>query len=149
MVIFDNFLIHSAYPKSRPVGIIVFAHIVRPSPLFKSRKTKQQKANVRYWHDYGSGEWIIDDTCLVTSVTELPLLRKLSLFSCKYSFVITRLKVGKYIFIGNFKASLHKDWPEYFLPNRGITNKTWKTWRDVEIKQQPVYQVKLPKSIFE
>ena len=36
-------LIHSANPKSRPVGIIGFSHVVRPSPLFKSRKTKQQK----------------------------------------------------------------------------------------------------------
>ena len=30
-------------PKVTPVGIIVFAHVVRPSVLFKSRKTKQQK----------------------------------------------------------------------------------------------------------
>ena len=36
-------LIHSANPKSRPVGVIVFAHVVRPSPLFRSSKTKQQK----------------------------------------------------------------------------------------------------------
>ena len=62
---FFMLLIHSANPKSLPVGIIVLAHVVRTSPLFKSRKTKQQ---CRYWRDYGSGrvaEWIIDDTCLV------------------------------------------------------------------------------------
>ena len=28
-------LIRSADPQSRPIGIIVFAHVVRPSPLFK------------------------------------------------------------------------------------------------------------------
>ena len=46
-ILTDHFLIQSANPKSRPVGIIVFAHVVRPSvypsPLLKSRKTKQQK----------------------------------------------------------------------------------------------------------
>ena len=30
---------------------------VRPSPLFKSRKTEQHNYNVRYWRDYGSG-WV-------------------------------------------------------------------------------------------
>ena len=43
----DNFLIHSAKPQSRPIGIIVFAHVVRtsvhPFPLFKSSKRKQRK----------------------------------------------------------------------------------------------------------
>ena len=38
-----NILIHSANPQSRPVGIIVFAYVFRPSPLFKFSKTKQQK----------------------------------------------------------------------------------------------------------
>ena len=59
------FLIHSANPQSRPVGIIVFAHVVRPYPLFKSSKTKQ-KNNVRHCREsVGRAEWIIDDTCLV------------------------------------------------------------------------------------
>ena len=40
-------LIHSANPKSRPVGIIILAHVVRPyvrpSSLFKSRKTQNNR----------------------------------------------------------------------------------------------------------
>ena len=51
-------LIHSANPKSRPVGIIVFAHVVRPSvrPHFSNlEKNKTTENNVRYWRDYGSG----------------------------------------------------------------------------------------------
>ena len=62
-------LIHSANTKSRQVGIIVFAHVVlpslRPSPLFKSRKTKQQKTMFATGVTMGLAEWIIDDTCLV------------------------------------------------------------------------------------
>ena len=65
-------LIHSANPKSRPVGIIVFAHVVRPSdrpsPLFKSRKTKQQKTMFATGVTMGLAEWIIDDTCLVYNI---------------------------------------------------------------------------------
>ena len=60
-------LIHSADPQSRPVGIIVFAHVVssyvrpyvrpfvRTSPLFKSNQTKQTENNFRYWRDCGFG----------------------------------------------------------------------------------------------
>ena len=58
-------LIHSANPKSRPVGINVFAHVVRPSPLFKSRKTKQQKTMFATGVTMGLAEWIINDTCLL------------------------------------------------------------------------------------
>ena len=61
-------LIHSANPQSRPVGIIVFAHVVRPSPLFKSRKTKQQKTIFATGVTMGLAEWIIDDTCLVVQL---------------------------------------------------------------------------------
>ena len=65
-------LIHLANPKSRPVGIIVFAHVVRPSvrpsPLFKSRKTKQQKTMLATVVTMGFAEWIIDDTCLVLCI---------------------------------------------------------------------------------
>ena len=57
-------LIHSANPKLRPVGIIVFAHVVRPSPLFKSRKTKQRRTMFAIGVTMGLAEWIIDDTCL-------------------------------------------------------------------------------------
>ena len=60
-----SILIHSANPKSQPVGIIVFAHVVRPSPLFKSSKTKQQKTMFATGVTMGLAGWIIDDTCLV------------------------------------------------------------------------------------
>ena len=40
---------------------------VRPSPLFKSRKTKQQKTMFATGVTMGLAEWIIDDTCLVFS----------------------------------------------------------------------------------
>ena len=38
---------------------------VRPSPLFKSRKTKQQKTMFATSVTMGLAEWIIDATCLV------------------------------------------------------------------------------------
>ena len=38
---------------------------VRPSPLFKSSKTKQQKTMFATAVTMGLAEWIIDDTCLV------------------------------------------------------------------------------------
>ena len=61
-----NLLIHSANSQPRPVGIIVFAHIVRPSvrPLFKSSKTKQQKTIFATGVSVGLG-LAIDDTSLV------------------------------------------------------------------------------------
>ena len=43
------FLIHSANPKSRPVAIVVFAHVVRPYPLFKSSKRKQSSLLAWLW----------------------------------------------------------------------------------------------------
>ena len=62
-------LIHSANPQSRPVGIIVFAHVVRPSvrssPLFKSSKTKQQETIFATGVSVGLAEWIVDDYSLV------------------------------------------------------------------------------------
>ena len=66
-------------PKSRPVGIIVFAHIVRtsvrPSPLFQSRKTKQQKTIcfLLAWL------WVWPSGSLMTSVLYELFLRNLSL----------------------------------------------------------------------
>ena len=73
-------LIHSANPKSRPVGIIVFAHVVcssvRPSPLFKSRKTKLQKTMFSTGVTMGLAEWIIADTCLVFVIFSLDILYK-------------------------------------------------------------------------
>ena len=56
-------LIHSANPQSRPVGIIVFAHIVRPSVSTFQNITIQNK--VAIGETVGLAEWIIDDTCLV------------------------------------------------------------------------------------
>ena len=38
---------------------------VRPSPLFKSSKTNEQKTMVATGEAVGLAEWIIDDTCLV------------------------------------------------------------------------------------
>ena len=64
-------MIHSADPQSRPVVIIIFAHVVRsfvrPSvrPLFKSSTTKQQKIMVATGGTVGLVEWFIDDSCLV------------------------------------------------------------------------------------
>ena len=57
-------------PKVMAVGIIVFAHVVRPSPLFKSRKTKQQKTMFATGVTMGLAEWIIDDTCLLSCCFE-------------------------------------------------------------------------------
>ena len=55
-----NFLIHEADPQSRPVVIIVFAHVVRPSvrrpPLFNTKQISSE-IKVRYWRDCGSG-WV-------------------------------------------------------------------------------------------
>ena len=56
------FLIHSANPQSWSVGIIVFAHVVRPSPLFKSRNIKQQKTMFATGEIVDLAEWLIDDT---------------------------------------------------------------------------------------
>ena len=40
---------------------------VCPSPLFKSSKTKQQKTMFATGVTMGLAEWIIDDSCLVSS----------------------------------------------------------------------------------
>ena len=68
-LVYGHILIHSANPKSRPVGIIVFPHVVRPSvSTFQIWKNKTTEINVRYWRDYlVLSEWIIDDTCLVST----------------------------------------------------------------------------------
>ena len=51
-------LIHEADPQSRPVVVIVFAHVVRsyvrPSPIFKTKQISNEN-NVHYWRDCGSG----------------------------------------------------------------------------------------------
>ena len=62
-------LIHSANPKSRPVRIIVFAHVVRPSirPHFSNlEKQNNRKQCSLLAVTMGLAEWIIDDTCLVS-----------------------------------------------------------------------------------
>ena len=65
-------LIHSADPQKRPVVIIVFAHVVRPSvrpsiPSFPSL-AKQNKFQAKTMFTTGEteslAEWIIDDTCM-------------------------------------------------------------------------------------
>ena len=67
-----DILIHSADPQSRPVGIIVFAHVVRTSvPTFqnlaKQNKTKTMSA---IGQTVGLVEWIIDDACLVFTTSK-------------------------------------------------------------------------------
>ena len=56
---FSIFLINSANPKSRPVGIIVFAHDVRTSV-----RKLQNQATITAGQDCGKTEWIIDDSQL-------------------------------------------------------------------------------------
>ena len=68
-VYFIRKLIHEANPQSRPVGIIIFTHIVRSyvrssSPLLKQNKC-QAKAIFDTGETVGLAEWIIDDTCVL------------------------------------------------------------------------------------
>ena len=64
-------LIHEDDPQSRPVVIIVFAHVVRPSvrPSVRLHFSKQNKFQAKTMfapgETAGLAEWIIDDTCLV------------------------------------------------------------------------------------
>ena len=60
-------LIHSADPQSRPVGIIVFAHVVSTSVSTFQNLAKQNKAKTKVTtsETVGLAVWIIDDTCLV------------------------------------------------------------------------------------
>ena len=63
-------LIHSANPKSRLVGIIALAHVVRPSfPTFQYKKAKQQKKMFAPGVTVGLAEWIIDDAYLRKSAS--------------------------------------------------------------------------------
>ena len=65
-------LIHSANPKSQSVGIIVFAHVVRPSVRTRVHTSVRphfsnlEKQMFATGMTMGLAEWIIDDdTCLV------------------------------------------------------------------------------------
>ena len=72
-----SILIHSAASKSRPVAIIVFTHVVRPSVCPSVRPSVPTFQNVEKLNKFqvktmfttgeivGMVEWIIDDTCLV------------------------------------------------------------------------------------
>ena len=73
-------------PTATAVVIIVFAHVVRPSPLFKSSKTKQQKTMVAAGETVCLAEWIIDDTCLVNDYVYIRLHFPLSHFSLAGQF---------------------------------------------------------------
>ena len=57
-------LIPSADLQSLPVGIIVFAHVVRPSvrPTFQNKTKKTMFAT---GETVGLADWISDDTCFV------------------------------------------------------------------------------------
>ena len=59
-------MIHSDKPQSWPEGLL-FSHIlsVRPFPLYKSSKTKQQKTMFANGEIVGLTKWIIDNACLV------------------------------------------------------------------------------------
>ena len=61
-------LIHEANTQSRPVVIIVFAHVVRSSvrPHFSKKKFQAETMFA-----VGLAEWIIDDTCLVLIILKL------------------------------------------------------------------------------
>ena len=86
-------LIRSANPQSRPVGIIAFAHVVRPSPLFKSSKTKQQKTMVTTGVTVSLAKWIIDDTCLVLYIfiKNISHLRRRYQQPCKHQMTLQEL----------------------------------------------------------
>ena len=64
------FLIHEADPQSRPVVIIMFAHVVRSSvrPHFLKQNKFQVKTMFAIGKTVGLAEWIIDDTCFVSIV---------------------------------------------------------------------------------
>ena len=69
VTVLDAILIHSAYPQSRLVVIIVFTHVIRPSvPTFQNL-ARQNKFQVKTMFTTGEtvdlAEWINDDTCLV------------------------------------------------------------------------------------
>ena len=70
---------------------------VRPSPLFKSSTTKQQKIMVATFETVCLAEWIIDDTCLV--------LYNIYSQKCMYYFIF-------YLFILLHKASVL--WPSLY-----------------------------------
>ena len=61
----------SADPQLWPVVIIVFAPVVRPSPIFKNlgkQNEFQAKTMFSTGETVGLAEWIIDDSCLVASI---------------------------------------------------------------------------------
>ena len=66
-------LIHEADPQSRPVVLIVFAHVVRPyvrpsvRPHFSKQNKFQAKTMIATCETVDLDEWIINDTCLVLS----------------------------------------------------------------------------------
>ena len=64
-------MIYSANPQSRPVLIIVSAHVVRPYVSFQNL-AKQNKFHGKTMFTTGEtvdlAEWIIDDSCLISFV---------------------------------------------------------------------------------
>ena len=78
---------HSANPKSRPVGIIVFTHVVRPSSLFKHRKTKQQKTRFAT-----GGLWVWPSGSLMTPVLWILCFKK----KRYWRYVICNRKTDKF-----------------------------------------------------
>ena len=63
---------------------------VRPSPLFKSRKTKQQKTMFATGETLGLAEWILDDTCPVVLIVTESLVYHLFAFHTKIEYCVNR-----------------------------------------------------------
>ena len=113
------FLIHSANPQSRPSVITFFTRVVRLSVRNRfSKFSILRKAS----ENSDQAEWIIEDTCLVSSSFQarLALLRYYSLlraFEVKYETEVSDCRVQKYsaclaevilIFLNsNFQSSIY------------------------------------------
>ena len=101
--VYLRILIHETDPQSRPVVIIVFAHVVRsyvrPSPLFIT-KQNSNKNNVRYWRDCGSGR--VDHwwhTCLVLFI---------------FLYLELLCEITKRHVLANFQTSAMEKWSPLF-----------------------------------
>ena len=73
-------LFHSANSQSRPVGIIVFAHVVHPSPLIKSSKKQRKQCSLLEWLWVWPSGSLMTRTCLVMFV-----LPSVKICTCLYN----------------------------------------------------------------
>ena len=102
-IVNDQKLIHEADPQTRPVVIIVYAHVARPSvsPHFSKQNKFQAKAMFANGETVGLAEWIIDDTCLVYFKALLVSYQCLN----GYSFLHKVKEMLNYIEMFNFSFS--------------------------------------------